>query len=108
MSLQLLTPPISYELIVLNGIFVLLYAIRMYVQRVNGLQQHYHHQSDSPLSTESNMIIEEMSRAASPYSPEEKKVRIERYKSKRIQRNYNKKIKVNLLSIFHLINFVSF
>jgi hypothetical protein len=46
------------------------------------------------------MIIEEMSRAASPYSPEEKKVRIERYKSKRIQRNYNKKIKVNLLSIF--------
>ncbi|KAK2434026.1 CCT motif family protein [Trifolium repens] len=42
-------------------------------RRVNGLQQHYHHQSDSPLSTESNMIIEEMSRAASPYSPEEKK-----------------------------------
>jgi hypothetical protein len=46
------------------------------------------------------MIIEEMSRAACPYSPEEKKVRIERYKSKRNQRNYNKKIKVNLLSIF--------
>ncbi|WJX50337.1 hypothetical protein P8452_36657 [Trifolium repens] len=62
-------------------------------QRVNGLQQHFHHQSDSPLSTESNMIIEEMSRVACPYSPEEKKVRIERYKSKRNQRNYNKKIK---------------
>ncbi|CAJ2654284.1 unnamed protein product [Trifolium pratense] len=61
-------------------------------QKVNGWQQHYH-QSDSPLSTESNMIIEEMSRAACPYSPEEKKVRIERYKTKRNQRNYNKKIK---------------
>ncbi|XP_039689728.1 uncharacterized protein [Medicago truncatula] len=41
-------------------------------QRVGGMQQYYH-QSDSPLSTESNMIIEEMSRPASPYSPEEKK-----------------------------------
>ncbi|KAL5055993.1 hypothetical protein RYX36_036675 [Vicia faba] len=62
------------------------------VQRVNGMQQYYH-QSDSPLSTESSMIIEQMSRPASPYSPQEKKVRIERYKSKRNQRNYNKKIK---------------
>jgi len=62
--------------------------------------QQYYHQSDSPLSTESNMIIEEMSRAASPYSPEEKKVRIERYRSKKNQRNYNKKIKVNFLFFY--------
>ncbi|KAI5391031.1 uncharacterized protein LOC127105318 [Lathyrus oleraceus] len=62
------------------------------IQRVHGMQQYYH-QSDSPLSAESSMIIEQMSRPASPYSPQEKKVRIERYKSKRNQRNYNKKIK---------------
>lgn len=62
--------------------------------------QQYYHQSDSPLSTESNMIIEEMSRPASPYSPEEKKVRIERYRSKKNQRNYNKKIKVNFVFFF--------
>ncbi|CAL0304111.1 unnamed protein product [Lupinus luteus] len=60
------------------------------LHRINGMQ-HYHH-SDSPLSSESSMIIEGMNRA-SPYSPEEKKVRIERYKSKRNQRNFNKKIK---------------
>lgn len=56
--------------------------------------QHNHH-SDSPLSSESSMIIEGMSRACR-YSPEEKKVRIERYRSKRNQRNFNKKIKVSL------------
>lgn len=43
--------------------------------------------------SESNMIIEGMSRACR-YSPEEKKERIERYRSKRNQRNFNKKIKV--------------
>ncbi|XP_004506003.1 two-component response regulator-like PRR1 isoform X2 [Cicer arietinum] len=62
------------------------------LQRVNGMQQHYH-QSDSPLSIESSMIIEEINRAASPYSPQEKRMRIERYRSKRNQRNYTKKIK---------------
>ncbi|XP_057443676.1 zinc finger protein CO3 [Lotus japonicus] len=61
------------------------------LQSARGMS-HYHH-SDSPLSTESSMIIEEMTRAASPYSPEEKKLRIERYRSKRNQRNFTKKIK---------------
>ncbi|XVF68662.1 hypothetical protein PTKIN_Ptkin11bG0019500 [Pterospermum kingtungense] len=48
--------------------------------------------SESPLSSESNAIIEGMSRACR-YSPEEKKERIERYRSKRNLRNFNKKIK---------------
>ncbi|KAK7262394.1 hypothetical protein RJT34_29966 [Clitoria ternatea] len=60
------------------------------LQRFNGVQ-HYQ-QSDSPLSSESSMIIEGMSRT-SPYSPEEKKARIERYRTKRNQRNFTKKIK---------------
>ncbi|KAG4961308.1 hypothetical protein JHK87_037941 [Glycine soja] len=60
------------------------------LQRINGMQHNHH--SDSPLSSESSMIIEGMSRACR-YSPEEKKVRIERYRSKRSQRNFNKKIK---------------
>ncbi|XP_041994860.1 zinc finger protein CO3-like isoform X2 [Salvia splendens] len=58
------------------------------------LQQQQQQQSprmNSPLMNESS-IIESMSRA-SPYSPEEKKERIERYKSKRNLRNFNKKIK---------------
>lgn len=61
------------------------------LQRINGMQ-HNHHHVDSPLSSESSMIIEGMSRVC-PYSPEEKKVRIERYRRKRNQRNFNKKIK---------------
>ncbi|XP_061352466.1 uncharacterized protein LOC133297359 [Gastrolobium bilobum] len=60
------------------------------LQRINGIQRN--HYSDSPLSSESSMIIEGMNRACR-YSPEEKKVRIERYRSKRNQRNFNKKIK---------------
>ncbi|KAF5727417.1 hypothetical protein HS088_TW22G01110 [Tripterygium wilfordii] len=48
--------------------------------------------SESPLTSESNAIIESMSKAY-PYSPEEKKERIERYRTKRTQRNFNKKIK---------------
>ena len=44
-------------------------------------------------SSESSMIIEGM-RRASPYTPQEKRHRIERYKIKRNQRNFNKKIKV--------------
>ncbi|XP_030442571.2 putative zinc finger protein CONSTANS-LIKE 11 [Syzygium oleosum] len=60
------------------------------LQRVNGLQ--HKQRSESPLMSESNMIIEGMSRACR-YSPEEKKERIERYRSKRNQRNFNKKIK---------------
>ncbi|KAK4255006.1 hypothetical protein QN277_008069 [Acacia crassicarpa] len=48
--------------------------------------------SEIALSSESSMIIEGMSRACR-YSPEEKKVRIERYRSKRNLRNFNKKIK---------------
>ncbi|XP_048424866.1 zinc finger protein CONSTANS-LIKE 4 isoform X2 [Pyrus x bretschneideri] len=46
----------------------------------------------SSLSSESSMIIEGMSKACR-YSPEEKKERIERYRSKRNQRNFNKTIK---------------
>ncbi|KAK6645885.1 hypothetical protein PHAVU_L002465 [Phaseolus vulgaris] len=60
------------------------------LQGINGGQ--HNHLSDSPLSSESSMIIEGMNRACR-YSPEEKKVRIERYRSKRNQRNFNKKIK---------------
>ncbi|XP_028756974.1 two-component response regulator-like APRR9 isoform X2 [Neltuma alba] len=51
-----------------------------------------HRRSESPLRSESSMIIEGMSRAY-PYGPEEKKVRIERYRIKRHKRNFNKKIK---------------
>ncbi|KAL3518281.1 hypothetical protein ACH5RR_020870 [Cinchona calisaya] len=47
--------------------------------------------SDSSLANEYS-IIESMSKAC-PYSPEEKKERIERYRSKRNLRNFNKKIK---------------
>ncbi|KAI4304664.1 hypothetical protein MLD38_040141 [Melastoma candidum] len=46
----------------------------------------------SQLMSESNMIIEKLSRT-SRYSPEEKKERIKRYRSKRALRNFNKKIK---------------
>ncbi|XP_010033184.1 uncharacterized protein LOC104422535 [Eucalyptus grandis] len=60
------------------------------LQRVNGLQ--HKQRTESPLMSESNMIIEGMSRACR-YSPAEKKERIERYRSKRNQRNFNKKIK---------------
>jgi hypothetical protein len=51
------------------------------------------HRAESPLLSESSLIIESMSKACK-YSPEEKKERIERYRSKRNQRNFNKKIKV--------------
>ncbi|KAL5581117.1 hypothetical protein UlMin_013559 [Ulmus minor] len=60
------------------------------LQRIN-MGQHSS-RSESPLSSESNAIIEGMNRACR-YSPEEKKGRIERYRSKRNQRNFNKKIK---------------
>jgi len=78
-----------------------------FAQGINGGQ--HNHLSDSPLSSESSMIIEGMNRACR-YSPEEKKVRIERYRSKRNQRNFNKKIKVHyvfkcfeLQSLFYYI-----
>ncbi|XP_022970463.1 zinc finger protein CONSTANS-LIKE 5-like isoform X1 [Cucurbita maxima] len=44
-------------------------------------------------SNESSLIIEGMSTKACRYSPEEKRQRIEKYKTKRNQRNFNKKIK---------------
>lgn len=53
--------------------------------------QHFS-RSESPLSSESSSIIESMTRAY-PYSPKEKKERIERYRSKRSLRNFTKKIK---------------
>ncbi|KAH6765607.1 hypothetical protein C2S52_016590 [Perilla frutescens var. hirtella] len=54
--------------------------------------QHYKWSSNSPSSASENSIFESMNRAT-PYSPEEKKERIERYRSKRNLRNFNKKIK---------------
>ncbi|CAL0321912.1 unnamed protein product [Lupinus luteus] len=60
------------------------------LQSTNGMQQK--HSSDSSLSSECSIIIEGMNRACR-YSPDEKKARIERYRSKRNQRNFNKKIK---------------
>ncbi|XP_076946890.1 uncharacterized protein LOC143618660 [Bidens hawaiensis] len=50
------------------------------------------HQSESPLSSESNSIIESMNKVCR-YSPDEKKERIERYRSKKTQRNFTKTIK---------------
>ncbi|CAI9105257.1 OLC1v1004141C1 [Oldenlandia corymbosa var. corymbosa] len=57
----------------------------------------HNHRSDNSLATEYS-IIESMSKACK-YSPEEKKERIERYRSKRNLRNFNKKIKVFNLSL---------
>ncbi|KAK9756695.1 hypothetical protein RND81_01G115200 [Saponaria officinalis] len=59
-------------------------------QRVNTLRHHYHHEG-SPLANETASIIEGMTKPCR-YTPEEKKERIERYRSKRSQRNFNKKI----------------
>ncbi|XP_021716613.1 two-component response regulator-like PRR95 [Chenopodium quinoa] len=58
-----------------------------------GLQTlRHHHPVGSPLANESTSIIIEGMTKACRYSPEEKKERIERYRSKRNQRNFNKKI----------------
>ncbi|GAB2274293.1 hypothetical protein Dimus_009059 [Dionaea muscipula] len=51
------------------------------------------HQAQSPLSSDYIALIEGISSKACRYSPEEKRERIERYRSKRSQRNFNKKIK---------------
>lgn len=61
--------------------------------------QNRYHRSESPLSSESNSIIESMNKACR-YSPDEKKERIERYRSKKTQRNFTKKIKVNYAYIY--------
>ncbi|KAI3760450.1 hypothetical protein L1987_50845 [Smallanthus sonchifolius] len=50
------------------------------------------YRSESPISSESHSIIESMNKACR-YSPDEKKERIERYRSKKTQRNFTKKIK---------------
>ncbi|OIW03950.1 hypothetical protein TanjilG_30226 [Lupinus angustifolius] len=57
------------------------------IHRINRMQHNH-----SSLSSECSIIIEGMNRACR-YSPDEKKARIERYRSKRNQRNFNKKIK---------------
>ncbi|XP_023007329.1 two-component response regulator-like PRR1 [Cucurbita maxima] len=54
--------------------------------------QRNNQRAESPVSCESSIAIDGMSRACR-YSPEEKKERIQRYRSKRNQRNFNKKIK---------------
>ncbi|XP_006363341.1 zinc finger protein CONSTANS-LIKE 2-like [Solanum tuberosum] len=60
--------------------------------QVMHMKQYNNYRSESPLSSESNSIIEGMNKACK-YSPQEKKERIERYRTKRNQRNFNKKIK---------------
>lgn len=77
--------------------------MRTVVQGNNMVQHSY--RSESPLSNESSMIIEGMTKACR-YSPEEKKERIERYRSKRNQRNFNKKIKVAPFLFHFSINFL--
>ncbi|KAI4386024.1 hypothetical protein MLD38_003997 [Melastoma candidum] len=62
------------------------------LQRINGGSQQGQRSGGSQLMSESNMILQGLSRTL-PYGPEEKKERIERYRSKRTQRNFNKKIK---------------
>ncbi|KAJ7980923.1 zinc finger protein CONSTANS-like [Quillaja saponaria] len=62
------------------------------LQRINYVTQRKYHRPETTLSSESNMIIVGMSRACR-YSPEEKKERIERYRRRKNQRNFNKKIK---------------
>ncbi|GMJ08915.1 hypothetical protein HRI_004560700 [Hibiscus trionum] len=62
------------------------------VSSTGDLHQQYGRRAESPLSNESHAIIERMSRACR-YSPEEKKKRIQRYRTKRNHRNFNKKIK---------------
>lgn len=66
--------------------------------------QQMNERSESPvLSNESSSIIEGVNAKATRYTPEEKKERIERYRSKRNQRNFNKKIKVNIsISFFYV------
>ncbi|KVH88475.1 zinc finger protein CONSTANS-LIKE 3-like [Cynara cardunculus var. scolymus] len=48
--------------------------------------------SESPFSNENDIIIKSMNKACR-YSPKEKQERIERYRSKKTQRNFDKKIK---------------
>nr|XP_043612160.1 zinc finger protein CONSTANS-LIKE 9-like [Erigeron canadensis] len=55
-------------------------------------KQYNSRSSESPLSNERNSIIESMNKVCR-YSSKEKKESIERYKSKKNQRNFNKKIK---------------
>ncbi|XP_010253413.1 PREDICTED: two-component response regulator-like APRR1 [Nelumbo nucifera] len=61
-------------------------------QAILTMQQRQSHHSESPLSHE-NCCGGEGSNKAVRYSAEERKDRIERYRSKRNQRNFNKKIK---------------
>lgn len=61
--------------------------------------------SCSPLGTD-NTFMEEANSKVRRYSPEERKERIHRYRTKRALRNFNKTIKVyfNLFSQFIRIN----
>lgn len=74
------------------------------MQGINMVQQQHssYRSSESPLSNESSAIIEGMTKACR-YSPEERKERIERYRSKRNHRNFNKKIKVLVLLLFFFL-----
>ncbi|KAL2899154.1 Zinc finger protein CONSTANS-LIKE 3 [Bienertia sinuspersici] len=61
-------------------------------QGVKTFRHHNHQPVGSPLANESTSIILEGMTKACRYSPEEKRERIERYRNKRNQRNFNKKI----------------
>lgn len=52
--------------------------------------------SSSPLSADKS-VIEEANFKVGRYSAEERKERIDRYRAKRTQRNFNKTIKVTIL-----------
>ncbi|XP_052209760.1 uncharacterized protein LOC127813064 isoform X2 [Diospyros lotus] len=63
------------------------------LEKLKMVQQYHQRSSESPLSNENNYTIIEGMNKACRYGPEEKKERIERYRSKRNRRNFNKKIK---------------
>lgn len=63
------------------------------MQTLNGMQ--------GSLSGSASPSFEDGNYRVGKYSMEERKIRIHRYQQKRTQRNFNKKIKVQLVSSFH-------
>ncbi|KAK9727288.1 hypothetical protein RND81_05G271600 [Saponaria officinalis] len=61
-----------------------------------GMLRHHNPHRGSPLANETTSIIIEGMTKPCRYSPDEKKERIEKYRNKRTQRNFNKKIQVGL------------
>ncbi|VFQ91453.1 unnamed protein product [Cuscuta campestris] len=83
----------------LQGINKLMAQRNYYCRNNNGVRRRvgvgwWWSESSTPLATESNTIIEGMSKeACRRYTPAEKRQRIDRYRFKRNLRNFNKKIK---------------